>query len=103
MTRSMAKRLFVGGLSWTITEDGLREAFARFGEVVEAEVVANRRGGSPRGFGYVTLASDESATAAVSEMHGSELDGQSITVAEAKQRRSRSREDDMQGQSGRRW
>ena len=50
----MSKKLFVGGLSWNTADDGLREAFERFGEVTEAKVITDRETGRSRGFGFVS-------------------------------------------------
>ena len=79
----MAKKLFVGGLSWGTTDEGLNGAFARFGEIAEAKVITDRDTGRSRGFGFVTFASDEMAASAITEMDGSELDGRTIKVNEA--------------------
>jgi len=79
----MSKKLFVGGLSWNTTDDGLRAAFERFGEIAEAKVITDRESGRSRGFGFVTFAADDAASAAISEMNGSQLDGRSIKVNEA--------------------
>ena len=78
------KKLFVGGLSWGTTDEGLQGAFSRFGEIVEAKVITDRETGRSRGFGFVTFANDEGATSAITEMDGSELDGRTIKVNEAK-------------------
>lgn len=83
----MSKKLFVGGLSWGTTDDGLREAFESFGEVVEAKVVQDRDTGRSRGFGFVTFADDAAATRAIEEMNGVELEGRNIRVDEAHDRR----------------
>ncbi len=80
---SMSKKLFVGGLSWGTTDDGLHQAFERFGEIVEAKVITDRETGRSRGFGFVTFANDEGAISAVSEMNGAQLDGRTIRVNEA--------------------
>jgi cold-inducible RNA-binding protein len=80
---SMSKKLFVGGLSWGTTDDGLHQAFERFGEIVEAKVITDRETGRSRGFGFVTFAGDEGAISAVSEMNGAQLDGRTIRVNEA--------------------
>jgi RNA recognition motif-containing protein len=77
------KKLFVGGLSWGTTDEGLQGAFSRFGEIVEAKVITDRETGRSRGFGFVTFASDEVAASAITEMDGSELDGRTIKVNEA--------------------
>jgi cold-inducible RNA-binding protein len=80
---SMSKKLFVGGLSWGTTDDGLHQAFERFGEIVEAKVITDRETGRSRGFGFVTFANDDGAMGAVSEMNGAQLDGRTIRVNEA--------------------
>ena len=82
----MAKKLFVGGLSWDTTESGLHEAFARFGEIREATVVLDRETGRSRGFGFVTFEDEEAGDRATSEMDGQELDGRRIRADEANER-----------------
>ena len=82
----MAKKLFVGGLSWNTTEEGLRAALARFGEIVEAKVIMDRETGRSRGFGFVTFADDAAATNCVAEMNGAQLDGRTIKIDEAQER-----------------
>ena len=79
----MSKKLFVGGLSWGTTDEGLHGAFSRFGEIVEAKVITDRETGRSRGFGFVSFSNDESALSAINEMNGAELDGRSIKVNEA--------------------
>lgn len=79
----MAKKLFVGGLSWGTTDEALHGAFSRFGEIAEAKVINDRDTGRSRGFGFVTFVNDDSATSAISEMNGAELDGRTIKVNEA--------------------
>jgi RNA recognition motif-containing protein len=86
----MSKKLFVGGLSWNTTDDGLHGAFSRFGEVAEAKVITDRETGRSRGFGFVTFANDEHAASAINEMNGTELDGRTIKVNEAEDRGFRS-------------
>ena len=85
----MAKKLFVGGLSWDTTDDGLRQAFASFGEITEAKVITDRDTGRSRGFGFVTFAQDEEAKAAMAKMDGTTLDGKAIKVNEAQERSPR--------------
>jgi len=85
----MAKKLFVGGLSWGTTDDGLRTAFEAFGEVADAKVITDRDTGRSRGFGFVTFRSDEAADTAVNEMNGSALDGRTLNVNEARERSNR--------------
>ena len=83
----MSKKLFVGGLSWGTSDDGLRVAFESFGEIVEAKVVLDRDTGRSRGFGFVTFEDDAAATRAVEDMNGAELEGRNIRVDEAHDRR----------------
>ena len=85
----MAKKLFVGGLSWETTEASLRKAFEPHGEVREAKVITDRNTGRSRGFGFVTFVRDEDAKTAISKMHGTTLDGRSLTVNEAQERSPR--------------
>lgn len=86
----MPKKLYVGNLSWSTTDEGLRSAFERFGEVSDAKVITDRDTGRSRGFGFVTFNQPEHAMAAVSEMDGSQLDGRNIKVSEAEDKGPRS-------------
>ncbi len=83
----MGKKLFVGSLSWNTSDDGLHQAFAQYGEVTEAKVITDRMTGRSRGFGFVTFADDAAADAAVAALNGSELDGRTIRVDVARERR----------------
>jgi RNA recognition motif-containing protein len=80
----MAVKLFVGGLSFSTSNERLREAFAGCGEVQSATVVTDRDTGRSRGFGFVEMATNEEATAAVSRLNGTDLDGRQIKVEIAK-------------------
>ena len=64
----MAKKLFVGGLSWDTTDDGLRQAFASYGEITEAKVITQRDTGRSRGFGFVTFAQDDDASSVIGKL-----------------------------------
>jgi len=79
----MGKKLFVGGLSFDTTDDGLREGFARFGEITEAKVITDRDTGRSRGFGFVTYTDEQAAQKAIAELNGTEFDGRTIKVNEA--------------------
>ena len=79
----MGNKLFVGGLSWNTTDDGLMQAFAQFGDVTEAKVINDRDTGRSRGFGFVTFTDDAMAAEAIQAMDGSNLDGRTIRVNEA--------------------
>ena len=82
----MGKKLFVGGLSWNTNDEGLRQAFERFGTVDEAKVISDRDTGRSRGFGFVTFSDAEFARQAMAEMDGTQLDGRSIKVNEAEEK-----------------
>jgi len=79
----MSTKLFVGGLSWGTTDDRLKEAFARFGDVTEAKIITDRETGRSRGFGFVTYAEPAAAQQAMKELDGQDLDGRTIRVNEA--------------------
>ena len=87
--RKMGNKLFVGGLAWATTDESLRTAFEQFGEVSEAKVITDRETGRSRGFGFVTLSTDEEAQAAQEAMDGSDLDGRTVRVNEAHEPRDR--------------
>ncbi len=74
------KKLYVGNLSWGITDDSLSAAFAEFGEVTSAQVAMDRMTGRSRGFAFVEFATDEAAAAAVAGLDGRELDGRELRV-----------------------
>lgn len=82
----MAKKLYVGNLSFQTTEDELHNTFEQFGEVVEARVVTDRESGRSRGFGFVEMADDEGAEAAIGAMDGADLGGRRLRVSEARPR-----------------
>jgi RNA recognition motif-containing protein len=86
----MGKRLYVGNLSHSTTEDSLRKAFAQDGRsVTEVQIVMDRDTGQPRGFAFVEMANDAAAKAAIDAMDGKDLDGRNIKVNEAKERQPR--------------
>lgn len=80
----MSKKLFVGSLSWNTNDEGLRESFSQFGEVLDAKVITDRETGRSRGFGFVTL--ESGADEAIRVMNGAMLDGRNINVNEARER-----------------
>jgi RNA recognition motif-containing protein len=80
----MAVKLFVGGLSFSTSNERLREAFAACGSVESASVVTDRDTGRSRGFGFVEMATNEDAEAAISKLNGTSLDGRAIQVEKAK-------------------
>jgi len=80
----MAHKLFVGGLSFSTSNDRLREVFSEAGQVESAVVVTDRDTGRSRGFGFVEMATAEEADQAVARLNGRELDGRSLKVEKSK-------------------
>lgn len=82
----MGKRLYVGNLSYSTTEAGLRAAFEQSGTVVDVRIITDRETGQPRGFAFVEMSSPAEAEAAMSAMNGQQLDGRTLRVAEAQEK-----------------
>ena len=80
----MAKKLYVGNLSYTTNDASLRDAFAQAGTVTEASVIINRQTNQSRGFGFITMETDEESDSAINMWNGKELDGRKIIVNEAR-------------------
>jgi len=85
----MNNKLFVGNVAFATTETQLEDAFAQFGAVMEATLLMDRDTGRPRGFGFVTMGSDEEAQAAIEGLNGKDLDGRNLTVNIARPREDR--------------
>src|SRR2546423_2934450 len=86
----MGTRLYVGNLSYNVTEQELREVFAEGGKnVVEVKIVLDRDTGRPRGFAFVEMGNDAEASAAIETLSGREVQGRPITVTEARARAPR--------------
>ena len=86
----MNAKLFVGNLSFNVTENDLQDAFAAHGTVTETNLMMDRATGKPRGFAFITMATPEEAQKAIESLNGSVLDGRTLTVNEAKPREERS-------------
>ncbi len=82
----MSMKLYVGGLSFDTTEDGLRTFFEQAGTVESARVITDRDSGRSRGFGFVEMATDDEAHKAIEDLNGKMLDGRTLTVSEARPR-----------------
>jgi len=80
----MAKKLYVGGLSFQTTEDTLRDSFAQAGSVVSAVIIMDKFSGRSKGFGFVEMETDEQAQAAIDMWNDKELDGRTVKVNEAR-------------------
>lgn len=79
----MAKKLYVGGLPYATTDDGLKAAFAQVGEVISASVIIDRMTGRSKGFGFVEM-NDADADAAIAKWNGQDFEGRKLTVNEAR-------------------
>jgi RNA recognition motif-containing protein len=84
-------KLYVGNLSYTTSEDELRDAFAEYGEVASAKIITDRDTGRSKGFGFVEFADDEAAKRAMGSMNGAQLGGRALTVNEARPQAERPR------------
>ena len=80
----MGNKLYVGNLPYTVRDDDLQQSFGQFGAVTSAKVMMERETGRSKGFGFVEMASDAEAQAAINGMNGQSLGGRSITVNEAR-------------------
>ena len=85
----MGNRLFVGNLAYSVDDNTLEGAFAQFGSVQSARVLTDRDTGRSRGFGFVEMATDEEAAAAIDGLNDQDLDGRRIVVNEARPREDR--------------
>ena len=85
----MAKKIYVGNLSFNTSDEGLEDAFSQFGTVLSARVVYDRETNRSRGFGFVEMEDEEAADAAISALNDKELDGRNLRVNEARERAPR--------------
>jgi RNA recognition motif-containing protein len=85
----MSTKLYVGNLSFDITENDLRDMMASHGPVNEVSVIMDKVTGRARGFAFVTMNTQEAATAAIAALNGKEFQGRALTVNEARPREER--------------
>lgn len=85
----MGKKLYVGNLSYSVTDASLEELFSPFGRVTSAQVIQDRDTGRSKGFGFVEMADDNAAQQAINGLHEKEHDGRNLTVNEARPREER--------------
>ncbi len=85
-----SNKLYVGGLPYEVTDDRLQELFSAHGTVESARVITDRMTGPSRGFGFVEMSSQEEAQQAIDKLNGTDLEGRSLTVNEAKPKEQRS-------------
>ncbi|MEA2005985.1 MAG: RNA-binding protein [Acidobacteriota bacterium] len=82
----MSEQIYVGNLSYNMTEGSLRELFEQYGEVVSVKIIQDRMSGRSKGFGFVEMANKEEAETAIQRINGTEVDGRNIKVNFAKPR-----------------
>lgn len=87
---TMAKKLYVGGLSYDTTQQALQDLFAQAGKVDSAAVIMDRTTGRSKGFGFVEMSTEEEAQNAITTLNGKEVDGRNIVVNEARPQEPRS-------------
>jgi RNA recognition motif-containing protein len=85
----MAKKLYVGGLSYQTSQQALQDLFAQAGNVASTAIITDRMTGQSKGFGFVEMATEEEAQNAINMFNGKEFDGRTITVNEARPQESR--------------
>jgi RNA recognition motif-containing protein len=100
----MGRKLYVGNLPYSATEDSLKEAFSRFGTVESVTIITDRDTGQSKGFGFLELATPQEAASAIAKMNGSEMDNRTLKVSEALPQASRNgsgpRRDNSGGRGG---
>ena len=87
----VSKKMYVGNLSFDVTQGQLQEMFAPYGTVQSAQLISDRDTGRSKGFGFVEMSSDQEAKAAIGGMNGQMVDGRALTVNEAKPKEDRPR------------
>ena len=79
--------IYVGNISYSTSEDDLRESFGQYGEVTSAKIIADRETGRSKGFGFVEMVDDEAGNKAIEEMNGKEVGGRALRVNMARPKR----------------
>ncbi|MBI2356646.1 RNA-binding protein [Candidatus Dojkabacteria bacterium] len=93
----MSTKLYLGNLSYSLTEEDLRTFLADYGDLEEVVIIKDKFSGRSKGFGFATLASEEMAKKAIEELNGKELDGRNIVVNESRPMEDRPRRDNRSG------
>lgn len=91
----MSKRLYVGGLPYSVTNSQLEEMFSKFGKIVSCNVIIDRYSGQSKGFGFVEMEKDNEAEEAIKKLNGTKIEEREITVNEARPREERPRFDNQ--------
>lgn len=94
----MSNKIYVGNLSFNTQEDSLRETFSAFGTVDSAKLITDRDTGRSKGFAFIEMSTADEAQSAIAELNGKELDGRTVRVNEAQDRR-----DNGGNRGGSRW
>jgi RNA recognition motif-containing protein len=92
--------IYVGNLSYNVTEENLRQAFEAFGQVTTATIIKDKYSGQPRGFGFVEMPDQAEAQIAIKNLNGKELLGRQLNVNEAHARTDRGNSRGQRGQTG---
>lgn len=95
----MSTKLYVGGIPYTSTQDGLRDAFAQAGSVVSASIIIDKMTGRSKGFGFVEMTNEEDAKRAIEMWNGKDFEGRTLTVNEARPMQPRSSRREFGGDS----
>lgn len=85
----MDSKLYIGNLSYSVTEDQLRDLFSQFGTVVEVSIITDRESGRSKGFAFVTLETAEQAQEAIAKLHETEFEGRKLIVSIARPKTDR--------------
>jgi RNA recognition motif-containing protein len=93
--------IYIGNLSYSVTEENLRQAFEAFGQVSSARIIKDKYSGQPRGFGFVEMPNKAEAQAAIENLNGKDLLGQQMNVNEARPRAGQGRSGRQGGHQGR--
>src|SRR5215510_4386879 len=102
--RNMGKKLYVGNLPFSATDESLQEIFSQAGSVQSAKIITDRDTGRSKGFGFVEMATDQEAADAIQKFNGAEYGGRNMTVAEARPMAPREGGGGSRGGGGgRRW
>lgn len=80
----MGKKLYIGNLPFSATEDALAQSFSQVGTVESATIIVDRETGRSKGFGFIEMATDDEAQRAISQFHGADYGGRALTVSEAR-------------------
>ena len=93
----MAKRLFVGSLSYNVTSSQLEDLFAQAGKIIQVNLITDRFSGQSKGFAFVEMSTDEETQEAIKKFNNYELDGRKIVVNEARPQEDRNRPNQNRG------